>query len=115
MRWAWAHTKRQLGPRLVKLSGANLPIFFLADRPAVAALGPTKVTRDFGRHWTPVYVDFIVANLDEMAARLCGLGASLDREVQIREYGRLANMADPFGNGFDLIEFSGPGYDNLQR
>ena len=22
---------------------------------------------------------------------------------------------DPFGNGFDLIEFSGSGYDNLQR
>jgi len=73
------------------------------------------VTRDFGRHWTPVHVDFIVANLDEMVARLCGLGASLDREIQIREYGRMANMADPFGNGFDLIEFSGPGYDNLQR
>jgi len=28
--------------------------------------------------------------------------ASLDREIQIREYGRMANMADPFGNGFDL-------------
>jgi len=24
-------------------------------------------------------------------------------------------MADPFGNGFDLIEFSGPGYDNVKR
>jgi hypothetical protein len=53
-----------------------------------------------------------VTDLDEMVARLCGLGATLDREIQIREYGRMANMADPFGNGFDLIEFSGPGYDN---
>jgi hypothetical protein len=24
-------------------------------------------------------------------------------------------MADPFGNGFDLIEFSGAGYDNVKR
>jgi len=24
-------------------------------------------------------------------------------------------MADPFGNGFDLIEFSGPGYDNIKH
>jgi hypothetical protein len=24
-------------------------------------------------------------------------------------------MGDPFGNGFDLIEFSGPGYDNVKR
>jgi predicted enzyme related to lactoylglutathione lyase len=69
--------------------------------------------RDFGRHWTPVHLDFIVSNLDEMVARLCGLGATLDRKIQIREHGRMANMADPVGNGLNLIEFSGPEYDNL--
>ena len=106
---------RVLSPRWVELAGANLPIFLLADRPAVAELGTTKVPRDFGRHWTPVHLDFIVRNLGEMIRRLCDLGASLDREIQIREYGRMANMADPFGNGFDLIEFSGPGYDNVKR
>ena len=107
--------KRQLSPRWVELAGANLPIFLLAERPAVAELGATNVPHDFGRHWTPVHLDFIVTNLEEMVARLCGLGASLDREIQIREYGRMANMGDPFGNGFDLIEFSGPGYDNVKR
>lgn len=107
--------KRQLGPRWVELAGANLPFFLLANRPAVAELGTTKVTRDFGRHWTPVHLDFIVSNLDEVVGRLCGLGGTLDREIQIREYGRIGNMADPFGNGFDLIEFSGPGYDNVKR
>jgi predicted enzyme related to lactoylglutathione lyase len=56
-----------------------------------------------------------VTDLDGMVARLCSFGASLDREVQSREYGRMANMADPFGNGLDLIEFSGPGYDNVRR
>lgn len=105
--------KRQLGPRWVELAGASLPIFLLGDRPEIAELGTTKVPRDFGRHWTPVHLDFIVSNLDEVVGRLCGLGASLDREIQIREYGRMANMADPFGNGFDLIEFSGPGYDDV--
>jgi predicted enzyme related to lactoylglutathione lyase len=54
------------------------------------------------------------SNLDEVVGRLCGLGATLDREIQIREYGRMANMADPFGNGFDLIEFSGTGYDKVK-
>ena len=61
------------------------------------------------------HLDFIVTDLDEVVGRLCGLGATLDREIQIREYGRMANMADPFGNGFDLIEFSGSGYDNVKR
>jgi hypothetical protein len=43
------------------------------------------------------------------------MGASLDRDVKSREYGRFANMADPFGNGFDLIEFSRVGYDAVSR
>lgn len=58
-----------------------------------------------------MHLDFIVANLDEVVARLTVLGASLDREFQLRKYGRMANMADPFGNSFDLIEFSGEGYE----
>jgi len=57
-----------------------------------------------------------VNDLVGMLTRLLALGASLDREVKSREYGRIANMADPFGNGFDLIEFSGPdGYDGVSR
>jgi hypothetical protein len=35
--------------------------------------------------------------------------------IKLREYGRIAGMADPFGNGFDLIEFSGAGYDAVAR
>ncbi len=50
-----------------------------------------------------------------MVARLTALGGTLDREIKTREYGRIANLADPFGNGFDLIEFSGAGYDNVSR
>jgi hypothetical protein len=61
------------------------------------------------------YFDFIVSNLYEIVERLCGLGPLSTGEIQIHEYGRMANMADPFGNGFDLIEFSGPGYDNVKR
>jgi predicted enzyme related to lactoylglutathione lyase len=100
--------KRRLSPRWVELDGANLPIFLLGDRPAAP-------TRDYHRHWTPVHLDFVVADLDRAVARLVGLGASLDRDIQIREYGRMANIADPFGNGFDLIEFSGSGYDGVAR
>ena len=107
--------KRRLGPNWVELDGANLPIFLLGDRPAMADLGGKRVRRSFARHWTPVHLDFVVPDLDTAVARLTGLGASLDRPVQSREYGRIANMADPFGNGFDLIEFSGAGYDRISR
>jgi hypothetical protein len=36
----------------------------------------------------------------------------IDAMLEVHAY---ANMADPFGNGFDLIEFSGPGYDSVSR
>jgi predicted enzyme related to lactoylglutathione lyase len=107
--------KRRLSPSWVELEGANLPIFLLGNRPPSAALGGTPIRRDFGRHWTPVHLDFIVPDIDAAVARLIGLGATLDRPIQHAEYGHMANLADPFGNGFDLIEFSGPGYDAVSR
>ncbi len=99
--------KRRLRSTWIELAGANLPIFLLANRPLLADLGSRTVTRSFERHWTPVYLDFIVTDLDEAVSRLIGLGGSLDREIGVREYGRIACMADPFGNGFDLIAFLG--------
>jgi predicted enzyme related to lactoylglutathione lyase len=107
--------KRRLSLSWVEPEGANLTVFLLGNRATTAKLGGTQIRRDFGRHWTPVHLDFIVPDIDAAVARLSGLGATLDREVQQREYGRLANMADPFGNGFDLIEFSGSGYDAVSR
>ena len=107
--------QRRLSPTWIELAGANLPIFLLANRPAVADLGTRKVERSYERHWTPVHLDFIVSDLDATVARLTALGGSLDRDIKLREYGRIANMADPFGNGFDLIEFSGAGYDAVSR
>jgi predicted enzyme related to lactoylglutathione lyase len=107
--------RRRLSPRWAELDGANLPIFLLDDRPPVADLGVTTARRNFERHWTPVHLDFIVADLDAAVTRLTALGATLDRPLQSREYGRMANLADPFGNGFDLIEFSGSGYDGVLR
>jgi predicted enzyme related to lactoylglutathione lyase len=107
--------RRRLSPRWIELAGANLKIFLLADRPDVADLGTTHAKRDYSRHWTPVHLDFVVSDLDAMVARLTARGGTLDRAIKHREYGRIANMADPFGNGFDLIEFSGAGYDGVSR
>jgi hypothetical protein len=39
--------------------------------------------------------------------------AQLKGEIQAHEWGRIANMADPFGNGFCLIEFIERGYDEI--
>ena len=99
-------------PRLVARPAA---ITLLEKREGSKPSPHTVDTRRYDRHCTPVHLDFIVPELDAAVARLTRLGATLDRPIQLAEYGRMANMADPFGNGFDLIEFSGSGYDAVSR
>ena len=78
--------KRRLSPTWVELAGANLPIYLLANRPALADLGSKQVVRSYERHWTPVHLDFIVEDLDQMVAQLISLGASLDQNPRVRQY-----------------------------
>ena len=40
-------------------------------------------------------------------------GATLEREVTEHAYGKLALLADPFGNGFCLLQFTDRGYDAI--
>ena len=41
------------------------------------------------------------------------LRATVERRVKERPRGRMANLADPFGHGIDLLEFRGRGYDEI--
>lgn len=67
------------------------------------------VQRDFRRHWTPVHLDFVVEDLDEVVERALSSGGRLDREIRrndLEPMGRcdVANLSDPAGNGVDLIQ-----------
>jgi catechol 2,3-dioxygenase-like lactoylglutathione lyase family enzyme len=104
---------RRLGSEWAELLGATSPIDLLA-RPAGSPASPSAaLTRDYRRHWTPVHLDFTVTGLDEVVRRAQAAGATLERDIQEREWGRMANLADPFGHGFCLLEFKGRGYDAL--
>jgi len=105
---------RRLGNDWAELLGAGSPVDLLANGPSSAPLGPAHAARrDYGRHWTPVHLDFVVDDADAIAQRLVGLGATLERPLQERRWGRMANLADPFGHGIDLLEFRGRGYDEI--
>jgi predicted enzyme related to lactoylglutathione lyase len=94
--------RRRLRPNWVELEGASVPVFLLvSNRP-----------RDFAGPWT-VHLDFVTDDLDAAVRQAQDAGAVLDRPLQEREWGRMANMTDPFGNSFDLIEFAPGGYDNI--
>ena len=69
--------------------------------------------RDYRRHWTPVHLDFVVADLDAALARAQRAGATLEGEPRSATWGRIATLADPFGHGLCLIQFLGRGYDEV--
>lgn len=105
---------RRLGDAWVEMLGATSPIDLLRARPGSAPSAALEGrARDYGRHWTPVHLDFVVDDLDAVVRRACGAGATLDREVQERAFGRMANLADPFGHGLCILQMNERGYDAL--
>jgi catechol 2,3-dioxygenase-like lactoylglutathione lyase family enzyme len=105
---------RRLGNDWIELLGAGTTIDLLANPADTAPLGESHPQRrNYERHWTPVHLDFVVTEIDTVVQKLVSRGATLERPIQERKWGRMANLADPFGHGLDLVEFKGRGYDEL--
>ena len=99
----------------LELTGAGSPIYLLPKAAGSAVSPASKQSRDYGRHWTPVHLDFVVTDIAAGVKRAVAAGAALERDITEHAYGRLALLADPFGNGFCLIEFSARGYDAIAK
>jgi predicted enzyme related to lactoylglutathione lyase len=104
---------RRVGAIWVELLGASSAIDLLAKPAGTPACAGQPPLRDYRRHWTPVHLDFVVDDLDAAVRRAQGAGAALERDIEEHKWGRMANMADPFGHGFCLLEFRGRGYDEV--
>ena len=98
-----------------ELVGAAAPIYLLPKATGTAASPKSSETRHYRRHWTPVHLDFVVTDLNASLARAMEAGATLESEIETHAYGRIAMLADPFGNGFCLLQFTGRGYDEIAQ
>jgi predicted enzyme related to lactoylglutathione lyase len=96
-----------------ELLGSVAPIDLIANAPGTAPLPGAPASRSYDRHWTPVHVDIVVQGIEAAVERAVRAGAKLERPIQTRAWGRLANLADPFGHGLCLLEFRGRGYDEM--
>lgn len=105
---------RSFGALGVELLGAAAPIYLLHKPAGTAPVpGEPRRRRNYARHWTPVHLDFVVADIQAGMERALHAGANLDRPLQTNDWGHVAMMSDPFGNGFCLLEFIGGGYDRI--
>jgi predicted enzyme related to lactoylglutathione lyase len=99
--------------RTVELLGASAPLYLLEKPAGSAPVAGLALKREYTRHWTPVHFEFVVADIHAATARARDAGARLEGDIRTANWGHLALMADPFGNGFCLIEFIGRGYDEI--
>jgi predicted enzyme related to lactoylglutathione lyase len=104
---------RRFGAAAVELTGSTSPIYLLAKAENSPAGPATGERRRYVRHWTPVHLDFVVADLDAALERALAVGAALDEPPTTHPWGKTAHLADPFGHGLCLIEFVGRGYDEI--
>jgi catechol 2,3-dioxygenase-like lactoylglutathione lyase family enzyme len=104
---------RRFGDGSAELGGAAVPVDLLTKAPGTAASPRSTALRDYGRHWTPVHLDVEVEDLEAALRRAEAAGAVLERPIVEGIWGRMANLADPFGHGLCLLEFRGRGYDEL--
>lgn len=98
-----------------ELVGGTSPIYLLPKAAGTPVASTTLQARNYERHWTPLHLDFVVDDIDRAIEKALRAGARQEREVTTHKYGKLALMADPFGHGFCLIQFTGRGYDELLR
>ncbi len=95
---------------VAELAGAGVPIMLLQKDAGSSPVPCAPLSRDYRRHWTPIHLDFPVANIDDATSRALAAGAVLEGPLQDFPWGRQACLADPFGHGFCLLEWKYGGY-----
>lgn len=103
---------RRLGDGALELLGAPVPIYLLRKAEGSLAAGD-GARRRYARHWSPLHADVVVEDLDAALARALAAGARQEGGVREAAWGRIVQIADPFGHGWCLLQFLGQGYDEI--
>jgi len=107
------HAGRRFGDDAVELLGGPAPIYLLRKASGKRAFPGAEIRRDYARHWTPVHLDWVVADVEAALVRALAAGAKQESDIATHAWGRIVLMADPFGHGFCLLQFLGRGYDEI--
>ncbi|GAB3351680.1 VOC family protein [Lysobacter tyrosinilyticus] len=105
------HPGRRFGSDALELLGLEAPLYLLAKPED--SIGAGDSSRSYARHWTPVHCDLAVDDLDATLARAIAAGAVQEGPTRDARWGRIVQIADPYGHGWCLIEFRDHGYDEI--
>ena len=93
---------RDQGADMAVLSTGNCDIYLQEKAPGTKPLMSDTIVRDYQRHWTPVHLDFLTVDVDTVVKKVIASGG-LHEGGDSGEWGSIAYCADPFGNGFCII------------
>lgn len=102
---------RRFGEEVVEMLGAGTAIYLLKKQPGSTGAG--TAARDYARHWMPMHADMVVEDVAHALARALDAGAVQEGGIREANWGRIAQIADPFGHGWCLLQFVGRGYDEV--
>ena len=103
--------ERVLDDDVAELTYGSSVLYLLRKADGSGATPRDRDVRRFGRHWTPVHVDFVVDDIDQAVARATAAGAKRESELIDWRGSKCVTFSDPFGHGFCLIEFAGDAYE----
>lgn len=106
---------RRFGGEVLELLGLPVPIYLLEKKPGTHPVSGSSLKRDYTRHWCPVHPDFVVEDIDMAVNRARTAGAQIESGIKTHAWGKIVVCADPYGNGFCLIQFLGRGYDEITQ
>jgi len=105
------HAGRRLGSEVLEMLGGTAPLYLL--QKTSGSIGAANDARDYQRHWMPMHVDVVVDELEPALERALAAGAIKEGLIREANWGRIVQLADPFGHGWCLVQFLGRGYDEL--
>lgn len=93
---------RNQGDDMIVLSTDNAEIYLLKRTSGSEPIKQSQFVRTYQRHWTPVHLDFLCENVNDVAARVKKHGGRHEGG-ESGDWGSIAYCVDPFGNGFCVI------------
>lgn len=105
--------RRLFDGTVAEMLGVAVPVYLTLKAAGSAASPRTLQRRDYARHWTPVHLDFVVADLARALAQAVAAGAIIEAPPQAFAWGHLAELSDPFGNGLCFVQWRDRGYGEL--
>jgi lactoylglutathione lyase len=105
------HAGRRLGSEILEMLGGTAPLYLLQKAPGSVAAA--NDSRHYQRHCMPLHVDVVVEELEPALERALAAGAVQEGSIREASWGRIVQLADPFGHGWCLLQFLGRGYDEI--